>query len=210
MNRQAIVGIFTIVALLGLFASSSCSRTWARRAGTRSASISSRRPACTRARWCTRAASCVGVVDQTILLPEDFTVDVILAINNNVDVPRNARFLIQAPLTGDSTLEIVPAVPAPQPSGRRAPTNAPAAVAVLPREILPIEQQPQGTNPATIQDLLDQGQGEVRRLDSMLAHLANREPALLDTLQSALNNANDAQRRRRTGRSRGSPRASTR
>jgi hypothetical protein len=98
--------------------------------------------------------------------------------------------LIQAPLTGDSTLEIVPAVPAPQPSGRAAPTNAPAAVAILPHEVLPIDQQPEGTNPATIQELLDQGQGEIRRLDSMLAELARREPAMLSSLQSSLDNAN--------------------
>ena len=62
---------------------------------------------------------------------------------------------------------------------------------MLPREVLPIDQQPQGTNPATIQDLLDQGQGEVRRLDTMLAELERREPKLLNTFQSALNNAND-------------------
>ncbi|MBV8749391.1 MAG: hypothetical protein JO103_06735 [Candidatus Eremiobacteraeota bacterium] len=89
-------------------------------------------------------------------------------------------------------MEIVPAVPRPV-TGMEgaAPTNAPAAVAVLPREILPIDQQPKGTNPATVQDLLDQGQGEVRRLDTMLAELEQREPKLLNTLQSALNNAND-------------------
>jgi hypothetical protein len=61
---------------------------------------------------------------------------------------------------------------------------------VLPRDVLPLDQQPQGTNPATIQDLVDQGQGEVRRLDEMLAELERREPALLNTMQSALNNAN--------------------
>ncbi len=191
MNKQALVGIFTIVSLIGLFAIffvlANVGTQGRYKIGVHFKSAAGLH----KGALVYESGVVVGVVDQTKLLPEDFTVDVILAINNNVDVPRTARFLIQAPLTGDSTLEIVPAVPPDQPKGYAAPTNAPRAVAVLPREVLPIEQQPQGTNPATIQDLLDQGQGEIRRLDTMLATLERREPALLNTLQSALNNAND-------------------
>lgn len=191
MNRQAIVGIFTIVALAGLFAFflvlANVGTQGRYKIGVHFKSAAGLH----KGALVYESGVVVGVVDKTVLRPEDFTVEVILAIDNSVDVPRDARFLIQAPLTGDSTLEIVPRAPAPQPSGMAAPTNAPAAVAVLPREVLPIDQQPQGTNPATIQDLLDQGQGEVRRLDAMLAELSNREPALLNTLQSALNNANE-------------------
>ncbi len=191
MNRQAIVGIFTIVALLGLFGFflvlANVGTQGRYKIGVHFKSAAGLH----KGALVYESGVVVGVVDSTILRPEDFTVEVILAINNNVDVPRNARFLIQAPLTGDSTLEIVPVVPPPQPVGRAAPTNAPAAVAVLPREVLPVDQQPQGTNPATIQDLLDQGQGEIRQLDKMVAELQRREPALLNTLQSALNNANE-------------------
>jgi ABC-type transporter Mla subunit MlaD len=60
----------------------------------------------------------VGVVDSLQLQPADFTVSIILAINNNVDIPRDARFIIQAPLTGDATLEIVPKAPVPWPCCR--------------------------------------------------------------------------------------------
>ena len=191
MNRQAVVGIFTIVALLGLFGFflvlANVGTQGRYKIGVHFKSAAGLH----KGALVYESGVVVGVVDSTILRPEDFTVDVILAINNNVDVPRNARFLIQAPLTGDSTLEIVPVVPPPQPPGRAAPTNAPAAVAVLPREVLPIDQQPQGTNPATIQDLLDQGQGEIRQLDKMVAELQRREPKLLNTLQSALDNANE-------------------
>jgi hypothetical protein len=67
----------------------------------------------------------------------------------------------------------------------------PQQVALLPREVLPLEQQPQGANPATLGDLLDQGQGEVHRLDRILAQLEDSEPHLLASLQSTLNNAND-------------------
>ena len=55
----------------------------------------------------------------------------------------------------------------------------PQTVALLPRQVLPIEQQPQGTNPATLGDLLEEGQGEVHRLDRMLAELEASEPRLL-------------------------------
>ncbi len=131
----------------------------------------------------------VGSVDSITLLPDN-TVDVILAINRDVDIPRDSRFLIQAPLTGDPNLVIVPPVPRPKPSGIAGPTPAPPAVAVLERRVLPVDEQPQGTNTATIADLLEQGQGEIKKLDAMMADLAAREPKLLDTLQSTMDNAN--------------------
>ncbi len=132
----------------------------------------------------------VGTVDSITLLPDN-TVDVILAINRDVDIPSASRFLIQAPLTGDPNLLIVPPVPRPRPSGITGPTPAPPAVALLERRVLPVDQQPQGTNTATIADLLEQGQGEIKRLDTMMADLEKREPKLLDTLQQAMVNAND-------------------
>ena len=120
----------------------------------------------------------VGTVDTITLLPDN-TVDVILAVNRDVGIPVASRFLIQAPLTGDPSLIIVP--PRPVPGAPPLPT--------MPREVLPIAEQPQGTNTATIADLLEQGQGEVVKLDAMLSELEKREPKLLDTLQSTLTNA---------------------
>jgi ABC-type transporter Mla subunit MlaD len=121
----------------------------------------------------------VGTVDTITLLPDN-TVDVILAVNRDVGIPVASRFLIQAPLTGDPSLIIVP--PRPVPGAPPLPTMA--------REVLPIAEQPLGTNTATIADLLEQGQGEVVKLDAMLSELEKREPRLLDTLQSTLTNAN--------------------
>lgn len=190
MNRQEFVGLFTIIALAGLVAIfvvlANVGTQGRYKIGVHFKSAAGLH----KGALVYESGVVVGIVDRTELLPDDFTVDVILAIDNNVDIPRSAKFLIQAPLTGDSSLEIVPPVPAPQPAGMAAPTQAPQAVAILPHEVLPIPQQPQGTNPATIQDLLDQGQGEVRRLDALLAGLEQREPKLLNTLQSALDNAN--------------------
>ena len=132
----------------------------------------------------------VGTVDSIALLPDN-TVDVILAVNRDVDIPRESRFLIQAPLTGDPNLIIVPPVPRPREPGTIGPTPAPPAVAVLEHRVLPIEEQPLGTNTATIADLLEQGQGEIKRVDAMLSTLAEREPKLLASLQETLNNANE-------------------
>lgn len=191
MNRQAIVGIFTIIAVVGLFGILAVLENYGTGGRYKIPVHFKSAAGLHRGALVYESGVVVGTIDSTKLRPDDFTVDVILAINNDVDIPRNAKFLIQAPLTGDATLEIVPPTPKPRPSGFAAPTNAPNAVAVLPHEMLSPEQEPEGTNPATIQDLLEQGQGEVRRLDAMLAELADREPAMLNKLQSALNNAND-------------------
>jgi ABC-type transporter Mla subunit MlaD len=190
MSRQALVGLFTIFALVGLFGIfvvlANVGPQGRYKIGVHFKSAAGLH----KGALVYESGVVVGIVDSTELLPEDFSVEVVLAINNNVDVPRTAEFLIQAPLTGDSTMEIVPLPPSAR-TGFAPAANAPAAVAVLPRTILPLNQQPQGTNPATIQDLLDQGQGEVRRLDKMLATLEQREPALLGTLQAALDNAKE-------------------
>jgi ABC-type transporter Mla subunit MlaD len=188
MNRQAVVGLFTILGLLGLFfvflELANFGAQGRYRTGVHFKSASGLH----KGALVYESGVVVGVVDSTQLLPDDFTVDVILAINNNVDIPRDARFIIQAPLTGDSTVEIVPPV---APSGGAPTGGGPKAVAVLPHEVLPLPQQPKGTNPATVQDLLDQGQGEIRRLDRMLAQLERVEPQLLSQVESLLKNGNE-------------------
>jgi phospholipid/cholesterol/gamma-HCH transport system substrate-binding protein len=120
----------------------------------------------------------VGSVDRVKLLPDD-SVDVIVSIRQGIGIPTASRFLIQAPVTGSPSLVIVPPHGGPTPY----PTLAPGVAA--------IDKQPQGTNPATIGDLLQQGQGEIRRLDTILAALEKREPELLATAQSTLSNANE-------------------
>jgi len=117
----------------------------------------------------------IGAVDDVELEP-DYTVDVILAIKPGFEIPKNSKFLILAPLTGEPSVVIQP------PRG--------AEVATLPHEILPLDEQPQGQNPASIQDLLDQGQGEIRRFDRIMAVLERRTPHMLDQLDIALGNAN--------------------
>jgi ABC-type transporter Mla subunit MlaD len=191
MNRQAIVGLFTLLGLIALFAILLVIRNVGT-GGRYSIGVHFKSAAgLHRGALVYESGVVVGVVQETRLLAEDFTVEVILGINNNVDIPRDARFLITAPLTGDTTVEILPPAPSPRAVGIVGPTPVPSSVALLPRQVLPIEQQPQGTNPATLSDLLEQGQGEVHRLDLMLSELEEREPKLLDSLQSTLDGAND-------------------
>jgi len=191
MNRQAIVGLFTIVGLIALFAVFLVIRNVGT-GGRYNIGVHFKSAAgLHRGALVYESGVNVGIVTETRLLPEDFTVEVILGINNNVDIPRDARFLIAAPLTGDATVEILPPVRAVRAAGVVGAAPEPAAIALLPREVLPLEQQPQGVNPASLNDLLEQGQGEVHRLDQMLSQLEQREPKLLDSLQSTLTAANE-------------------
>jgi phospholipid/cholesterol/gamma-HCH transport system substrate-binding protein len=118
----------------------------------------------------------VGTVEKVQLLPDD-TVDVIASIRKNIGIPQGSRFLIEAPLTGASSLLIVPPHGGPLPY----PTYPPGVVA--------LRDQPKGESVATLQDLMAQGQGEMHRLDRILALLQQREPLMLAALQQTLNDA---------------------
>lgn len=186
MSRQAQLGLFALIALVLLFGvfyviTDFGTRHSGYRVGVRFASAAGL-PTGAQVFF---SGVTVGTVDQVQLLPDN-SVDVILAIQNGINIPKDSKFLIQAPLTGTPNMIIVPPVPKPLPPGYGA-TPLPS-VAILPHRVLPIDQQPIGIASPTIADLLQQGQGEVRRLDSMLATLEDREPKLLNTLQTALVN----------------------
>jgi ABC-type transporter Mla subunit MlaD len=190
MNRQAIVGLFTLAGLLALFGILLVIRNVGT-GGRYSIGVHFKSAAGLHTGALVYESGVnVGVVSETRLLPEDFTVEVILGINNNVDIPRDARFLIAAPLTGDASVEILPPLAPQRNAGIVGASPEPLSVALLPRQVLPLEQQPQGQNPATISELLEEGQGQIHRLDRMLSLLEDREPKLLDSLQSTLEGAN--------------------
>jgi phospholipid/cholesterol/gamma-HCH transport system substrate-binding protein len=176
MTRQAQVGAFSIIALLLLFGvfyviTDFGTRHTGYRVGVHFESAAG----LTSGALVYFSGVNVGSVDSITLLPDN-TVDVILAVNKDIDIPAASKFLIQAPLTGSPNVIIVP----PRIAGPS-----------LARAVLPVDQQPQGQNSATIADLLQEGQGEIKRLDTMLALMEQRTPKLLDTLQTTLNNAND-------------------
>ncbi|MEO6834817.1 MAG: MlaD family protein [Candidatus Tumulicola sp.] len=179
MTRQAQVGAFAIIALLLLFGvfyviTDFGTRHTGYRVGVHFRSAAG----LTSGALVYFSGVGVGSVDSITLLPDN-TVDVVLAVNRDIDIPAASKFLIQAPLTGSPNVLIVP------------PAGAQPPVALLPRQVLPVNQQPQGSNTATIADLLQQGQGEIKRFDVVMAELEARTPKLLDTLQTTLNNAND-------------------
>ncbi|MGA9944929.1 MAG: MlaD family protein, partial [Candidatus Cybelea sp.] len=178
MTRQAQVGAFAIVALLMLFGifyviTDFGTRHTGYRVGVHFQSAAGLTPGA----LVFFSGVNVGSVDSIELLADN-TVDVILAINRDIDVPLASRFLIQAPLTGSPSVVIFP------PRGK-------PPLPLLPRQVLPIADQPRGSNGASIADLLLEGQGSLRRFDSLMGMIEQRTPKLINTLQTTLNNAND-------------------
>ena len=180
MTRQAQVGLFTIVGIIGLLVMLYVISDIGQRASGYKMAIHFRSAAGLRpAALVNMAGVTVGSVDR-IDLRKDYTTDVVVAIKRQIDVPVGSKFLINVPLTGEPTLQIVP--PRVQP-GEPPPATYPHDLA---------EQsgmEPQGTNPVTITDLLEQGQGEVVRLDTMLAEIERAEPKLITQLQDTIRNA---------------------
>lgn len=176
MSRQALVGLFVIVgaaALFGVFYF--LGDFWTRSRGYKIGVHFQTAAGLHRAAIVSMSGVNIGAVDDVELEP-DYSVDVILAVKPGFEIPKESKFLILAPLTGEPSVVIQPPL-ADQ-------------LATLPHEILPLDKQPQGKNPASIQDLLEQGQGEIHRFDHILADLERRAPHLLSELDSAMHNAN--------------------
>lgn len=178
MTRQAQVGAFAIVALLLLFGifyviTDFGTRHTGYRVGVHFQSAAG----LTTGAQVYFSGVDVGSVDSVELLADN-TVDVILAINRNIDIPAASTFLIQAPLTGSPSVVILP------------PRKKPP-LPTLPRQVLPIAEQPQGVNGTSVADLLAQGQGELKRFSRVMAMIEQRTPKLLNSLQTTLDNAND-------------------
>jgi phospholipid/cholesterol/gamma-HCH transport system substrate-binding protein len=177
MTRQAQVGAFAIIALLLLFGvfyviTDFGTRHTGYRIGVHFQSAAGLTPGA----LVYFSGVTVGSVDTIDLLPDN-TVDVILAINRDIDIPAASRFVIEAPLTGSPSLVIVP-------------PRAKPPVPLLPRQVLPVAEQPQGVNATSLADLLEQGQGQLKRFGDVMSMLQARTPKLLATLQTTLNNAN--------------------
>ncbi len=184
MSRQAQLGLFAVIALVLLFGifyiiTDFGTRHSGYRLGVHFASAAGL-PTGAQVFF---SGVTVGSVDEIQLLPDN-SVDVILAIKSNVNIPKESKFLIQTPLTGTPNMIIVPPVPHPLPVGYVA--TPPPPEAIWPKRVLPLEQQPIGSASPTIADLMAEGQGEVRRLDAMVTLLQEREPRLLNSLQSTL------------------------
>lgn len=115
----------------------------------------------------------IGSVDDISLQP-NYTSRVTIAVNPGYSIPVGSRFLIQAPITGEPSILVTP------------PRNIPASAPTL----APLSEV-RGDNPVSFADLMEQGQGEVRRLDDILAQLESSTPALLAELRATLHNARE-------------------
>ena len=177
MNRQAIVGVFVIIGAIGLFSVFYVLGDIGTRArGFKIGVHFKNAEGLNRAAPVSLSGKVIGAIDDVQLEP-DYTVDVILAINPDYEIPEGSQFQIAAPLTGEPSVVIQP------------PRDL--SKGLIPHEILPLDKQPQGGNPVSLQDLLEQGQGEAKRFDRILAKLEYKTPILLDELDSALRNANE-------------------
>jgi phospholipid/cholesterol/gamma-HCH transport system substrate-binding protein len=178
MNKQALVGVFTLIGIALLFGVFYILADFGVKAGGYRIGVHFESAAGLRPGALTYLSGVpVGTVDQIVLEP-DYTVDVIVAVKRTVDIPASSKFIISVPLTGEPTLLIVP------------PRKPDASLALLPKAVLPLTDQPQGSNPATIEDLLEEGQGEVHKVDQLLTAMTQEAPSLMTTLNSTLQNAN--------------------
>jgi ABC-type transporter Mla subunit MlaD len=181
MSKQARVGLFTLLGIIGLiWVYYELSNIAERRAGYRIAVHFATAAGLRPAALVYLSGVSIGIVD-AINLRKDFSTDVIIAVRKNVDIPVGSKFLINAPLTGEPNLDILPPRPVP---GQPPP-------ATLSRDLsLESANMPQGSNPATITDLLEEGQGEIRRTSRMLRQLEEVEPELLAQLEEILRTSN--------------------
>lgn len=115
----------------------------------------------------------VGEVTSVQLLP-DQTVDVISTINPGNHVYRNSTFVVAITITGATTLTIEPP-----------PVKLDAMI--LPEHPLPVAQQPWGTLPPTLTDLVSAGQEQLKNFSKTM-NVVNKElPALAERFAAVAN-----------------------
>lgn len=123
----------------------------------------------------------IGTVNQVQILP-DTTVDIILNIFQATDIPRNAKFSVQSSFTGSPTITIT--VPAQRVAANQLSTPVPQSD-LLPKRIVPVAEQPVGSTPLTIEDVMAEGRALTDRADRALALARPYGPRLMHHLQNA-------------------------
>lgn len=123
----------------------------------------------------------IGTVRKVRILP-DTTVDIILGIFQATDIPKNAKFSVQSTFTGSPTITIS------VPNQRVTASQTPKPVSqndLLPKRIMPIPEQPTGSTPLSIEDVLAEGRALTDRADRALALARPYGPRLMQHLQNA-------------------------
>lgn len=167
MTAQARVGIFTLLALAGVFAAYYFITNFALShngydIGLRFHDVGGLQQGSS----VLLSGVAVGEVTSIELLP-DQTVEVKCTINKGINIYRDSLFVVAITITGATTLTIEP------------PLERQAAL-ILPQQPLPYDQQPWGTLPPTLTDLISAGQEQLKNFSKTMA-VVNRElPALAD------------------------------
>lgn len=118
----------------------------------------------------------IGIVDDIRLLP-DQTASVYCTIRGDNTIYRGSVFTVATTLTGQSTLTIFP------------PANLAIAIP-LPRRVLPEAEQPEGTVPPTINDLVSEGQKRLLELDKTLAIVNTELPGIVRSFNGVATHTN--------------------
>lgn len=126
----------------------------------------------------------IGTVSKVKILPDN-SVDIILGIRSNTDIPRRSTFSILSSLTGSPSIAIAPPRAPHAVSG--SPTPLPAED-ILEKRIMPIAQQPVGSVPPSLEDFMRQGQALTGRTKVMFGELGARRKPLLAALNGARTN----------------------
>ncbi len=112
----------------------------------------------------------VGEVTTVTLLP-DQTVDVICTINPGINVYKDSIFVVAVTITGSTTLTIQP------------PAHKEVAM-ILPQQPLPLDQQPWGTLPPTLTDLISAGQEQLKNFSKTMDVVNHELPQLASRFNS--------------------------
>jgi phospholipid/cholesterol/gamma-HCH transport system substrate-binding protein len=184
-NRLALLGLFALTAMLLLavglyFMSSAAPGRGNYRMGVHFPSASGVAPGS----QVYLSGVNIGTVSKVVILPDN-SVDMILGIRSNTDIPRRSKFSIQSSLTGSPSIAIAPPRAPRTVSG--SPTPLPRSE-ILEKRVMPIAQQPVGSVPASLEDFMRQGQALTNRTKAMFDELGAHRKPLLNALTGARTN----------------------
>ena len=165
MSTKARVGIFSLLALAGVFAAYYFITNFALRhggydIGVRFHDVGGLQEGST----VLESGVTVGEVTSVALLP-DQTVEVMCTLNPGSVVYSDSNFVVAITFTGATTLVIEP------PLDKR-------LARVLPDHPLPVDQQPWGTLPPTLTDLIGAGQEQLKNFSKTMAVVNQQLPVM--------------------------------
>ncbi len=127
----------------------------------------------------------IGAVEKIEVLPDN-SVEVILAITRDIDLPTTSRITIHSPLTGSPDVTIIP------PITRVAAGSIPAPLPpnlIIPKRVLPLDEQPIGRPPISPKELIAQSQELLDQSGHIVGMFLGRRRTLLAQVDSIRDNS---------------------